>query len=151
VVFAEQLVAATSQIGEWFPCRIRVPHPLDQIFEVSHRGAFVVDDGLNLVLDGSASRTQRWWRWVFTGPVDFGRLESGDIENRMQTPMGRDIQHESILAHLFQQLKWPCVWVLVSQTWRDRLVGAAVGAILTIAGLWFALVAGATVSYIFRG
>jgi hypothetical protein len=39
----------------------------------------------------------------------------------------------------------------LSQTWRDRLVGAAVGAILTIAGLWFALVAGATVSYIFRG
>jgi hypothetical protein len=43
------------------------------------------------------------------------------------------------------------VWTgdVLSQTWRDRLVGAAAGAILTIAGLWFALVAGATVSYIF--
>jgi hypothetical protein len=39
----------------------------------------------------------------------------------------------------------------LSQTWRDRLLGAAASAILTIAGLWFALVAGATVSYIFRG
>jgi hypothetical protein len=31
--------------------------------------------------------------------------------------------------------------------WRDRLLGAAAGAILTIAGLWFSLITGATVSY----
>jgi hypothetical protein len=45
------------------------------------------------------------------------------------------------------------VWTgdVLSQTWRDRLVGAAAGAILTIAGLWFALVTGATIAYIFRG
>jgi hypothetical protein len=45
------------------------------------------------------------------------------------------------------------VWTggVLSRTWRDRLLGAAAGAILTIAGLWFALVAAATVSYIFRG
>jgi hypothetical protein len=40
---------------------------------------------------------------------------------------------------------------IVSRTWRDRFLGAAAGAILTIAGLWFALVTGATVSYVFRG
>jgi hypothetical protein len=39
----------------------------------------------------------------------------------------------------------------LSQIWRDRLVGAAAGAILTIAGLWFVLVAGATAAYVFRG
>jgi hypothetical protein len=39
----------------------------------------------------------------------------------------------------------------VSRIWRDRLVSAAAGAILTIAGLWFVLVAGAAASYIFRG
>jgi hypothetical protein len=45
------------------------------------------------------------------------------------------------------------VWIggVLSRTWRDRLLGAAAGAILTIAGLWFALVTGATASYIFRG
>jgi hypothetical protein len=39
----------------------------------------------------------------------------------------------------------------LSQTWRDRFLGAAAGAILTIAGLWFGLVTGVTASYIFRG
>jgi hypothetical protein len=45
------------------------------------------------------------------------------------------------------------VWTgdVLSQIWRDRLVGAAAGAILTIAGLWFVLVAGATAAYVFRG
>jgi hypothetical protein len=45
------------------------------------------------------------------------------------------------------------VWTgdVLSQTWRDRLLGAAAGAALTIAGLWFALVTGATISYILRG
>jgi hypothetical protein len=40
---------------------------------------------------------------------------------------------------------------MLSQTWRDRFLGAGAGAALTIAGLWFALVTGATASYIFRG
>jgi hypothetical protein len=39
----------------------------------------------------------------------------------------------------------------MSRIWRDRLVGAAAGAILTIAGLWVVLVAAAAASYIFRG
>jgi hypothetical protein len=38
-----------------------------------------------------------------------------------------------------------------SRIWRDRLVGAAASAILTIAGLWFVIVAGAAASYIFWG
>ena len=58
---------------------------------------------------------------------------------------------------LFIDDYWQWWWLLVSwdgfvsRTWRDRLVSAATGALLTIAGLWFALVTGATVSYIFRG
>jgi hypothetical protein len=41
--------------------------------------------------------------------------------------------------------------IYLSRIWRDRLLGAAAGAILTIAGLWFVLVARATATYVFRG
>jgi hypothetical protein len=45
------------------------------------------------------------------------------------------------------------VWTVgvLLQTWCDRLLGAVGGAILTIAGLWFDLVARAIAFYIFRG
>jgi hypothetical protein len=41
------------------------------------------------------------------------------------------------------------VWTgdVLSRIWRDKLLGTAAGAILTIAGLWFSLITGATVSY----
>jgi hypothetical protein len=36
----------------------------------------------------------------------------------------------------------------VSRIWRDRLLGAAVGVIITAAGLWVAASIAATISYV---
>ena len=58
---------------------------------------------------------------------------------------GQEAKSEEMQTR-FRNLAWR-----VSRIWRDRLLGAAAGTILTIAGLWFALVTGATVCYIFQG
>jgi hypothetical protein len=39
---------------------------------------------------------------------------------------------------------------VLSRIWRDRLLGAAAGAVITAAGLWIAAVSAATICYIFR-
>jgi hypothetical protein len=72
-----------------------------------------------------------------------------------RTPIHRHHQHQPQRRHQAPHLDLAgaSVWTgdLLSQTWRDRLLGATAGALLTIAGLWFALVTGATISYVLRG
>jgi hypothetical protein len=65
-------------------------------------------------------------------------------------PRRSPISHRRTRPH---DLAGASVWTgdVLSQIWRDMLLGAAAGATLTIAGVWFALVTGATVSYVFRG
>jgi len=80
VVFTQQLVAATSQVHQWFPRRVSIADPFDQIFEISNRGASVLTDRLNLVLDSSGGAYQ-WWGWVFTGFLDLRQFEACNIED----------------------------------------------------------------------
>jgi hypothetical protein len=56
------------------------------------------------------------------------------------------IQHRRTKRH---DLAGASVWTgdILSRIWGDRLLGAAAGAILTTAGLWCALITGATISY----
>jgi len=49
---------------------------------------------------------------VFTASVNCRRLESGNVEDWVQAPVSWDIQNESVLAGLFQQLEWSCVRML---------------------------------------
>jgi len=82
VVFTQQLIAATSEVHQRFPCSVSVANPFDQVFEISNRGASVLPDRLNLVLDGSGG-AQWWWGWVFTGFVDLRQFEACDVEDRV--------------------------------------------------------------------
>jgi hypothetical protein len=82
--------------------------------------------------------------------VDHAGYQLRQTRPRAPVPRRSPIHHRRTKPH---DLAGASVWTgdVLSRIWRDRLLGAAAGAILTIAGLWFVLVAGATAAYVFRG
>jgi len=52
MVFTQQIIAAAPHVRQWFPRRVNVTNPFDQIFEISNCGICVLADRLNLILNG---------------------------------------------------------------------------------------------------
>jgi hypothetical protein len=70
-----------------------------------------------------------------------------ELRERREREEERAAEAEGLGAEVEEPLFLPTP---VSRIWRDRLLGAAAGAVITAAGLWIAAVSAATICWIFR-